>query len=186
MSRTPDDIEDELLVLQCQTGDAEALKTLIGRWQTRLGRLAYRLTGEREAARDSVQEAWLSIIRGVARLDDPARFRSWAYRIVRNKCADWVRRRGVQRVADEELRTVAPPESADPPASSDSSEEMERLREALANLPDEQRAILSLCYLDGMSVAEIAKVFDIAVGTVKSRLFHARSRLRKALERMKT
>ena len=62
---------------------------------------------------------------------------------------------------------------------------MARLRSALATLPEEQRAILSLHYLDGMSVADIARVLDVPEGTVKSRLFHARDRLRQTLERTK-
>ena len=68
MSRTHEDIRDELLVLECQEGDADALKTLIKRWQPRLGRLAWRLTAEREAARDVVQDTWLAIVRGIKRL----------------------------------------------------------------------------------------------------------------------
>ena len=78
MGRTHEDIRDELLVLHCQAGDAEALKTLIVRWQPRLVRLAWRITADPEAARDIVQDAWLAIIRGLQRLDDPALFRSWA------------------------------------------------------------------------------------------------------------
>ena len=60
---------------------------------------------------------------------------------------------------------------------------MARLREALSELPAEQRAILSLYYQDGMPVAEIARVLDVPKGTVKSRLYHARNRLKQTLER---
>ena len=183
MSRTHEDIQDELLVLQCQQGDAEALKTLITRWHPRLGRLAWRLTAEREAARDIVQEAWLAIVRGLRRLDDPARFRSWAYRIVRNKCADWIRRRVVRRDAVSELQDVAAHAGDDPSTEADSASDAARLRSALAELPREQRAILSLHYLDGMPVAEIAAALDVPKGTVKSRLYHARNRLKQTLER---
>lgn len=186
MSRTPDDIEDELLVLRCQAGDEEALRLLIGRWQARLSRLAWRLTGDREAARDVVQEAWLAIVRGLRRLDDPARFRSWACRIVNNKCADWTRRRVVRRRVTGELREQAKPPVA--PAVSahenDSSNDVARLRCALRELPDQQRAILALHYIDGFGLREIAVALDIPVGTVKSRLFHARAALRDALERI--
>ena len=182
MCRTHEDIQDELLVLQCQEGDAEALGTLVRRWQPRLGRLAWRLTGEREAARDIVQEAWLAIVRGLSRLDDPARFRSWAYRIVRNKCTDWTRRRVVHRAAAKDLQEAAT--TCDPRTPpTDSVSDVARLREALSELPAEQRAILSLHYLDGMPVAEIARVLDVPTGTVKSRLYYARDRLKRTLER---
>ncbi len=182
MSRTHEDIQDELLVIQCQEGDGEALKTLIARWQPRLGRFAWRLTGEREAARDVVQDAWLAIVRGIRRLDDPARFRAWAYRIVSNKCADWIRRRAAQRSATRDMGNAAAPSSMEDGSATESSGEVARLREALKELPDQQRAILSLHYLDGMGIAEIAEVIGVPVGTVKSRLHQARNRLKETLD----
>ncbi len=186
MSRTHEDIQDELLVLQCQEGDSEAMKALIARWHPRLGRLAWRLTAERDAAQDIVQDAWLGIVRGLRRLDDPARFRSWAYRIVTNKCADWTRRRVVQRRAAEDLRAAAAPGSGSSSNGADSPDAVDQIREALAKLPSEQRVMVSLHYLDGMGVAEIARTLDVPEGTVKSRLYHARSRLKQVLERMET
>ncbi len=184
MRRTQEDIEDELLVLKCQDGDGEALEVLVARWQPRLVRLAWRLTAEREAARDVVQDAWLAIVRKLKRLDDPARFRPWAYRIVTNKCADWTRRRVAQRKAAKDLQSAAAePKHGDPSTVTDSADEAARLRHAVTQLPDEQRAILSLHYLDEMSVAQIAEVLGVPVGTVKSRMFHARNRLRQTLER---
>ncbi len=183
MSRTPEDIHDELLVLQCQEGDNEALRTLITRWQPRLTRLAWRLTCEREATRDVVQDAWLAIVRGIGRLDDPARFRSWAYRIVTNKCTDWTRRHIVRRNVVNDMREAAASTGGVSSDETDAEGEVVRLREALTKLPDEQRAILSLHYLDGMRVGEIARTLGLPEGTVKSRMFHARNRLRQAMER---
>jgi RNA polymerase sigma-70 factor (ECF subfamily) len=186
MSRTHEDIQDELLVLRCQDGDREALKTLIARWQPRLGRLAWRLTGQREVGQDIVQDTWLAIVRGIRRLDDPARFRSWAYRIVSNKCADWTRRRVVQRNAVNDLQNAAASSTGGSSDDTDSSDEVARMRDALSKLPDEQRVVLSLHYLDGMSVAEIARTLDVPAGTVKSRLYHARNRLKQTLERIES
>ena len=161
----------------------EALRTLIARWQPQLGRLAWRLTGQRDAVRDIVQDTWLAIVRGIKRLDDPARFRPWAYRIVSNKCADWIRRRVVQRGVTQDLQDTAAPAVSCPSRETESKDESDRMHEAITRLPDEQRAILSLHYLDGMGVAEIAEVLGVPPGTVKSRLFHARNRLKETLER---
>ncbi len=183
MSRTPEDILDELLVLQSQEGDGEALKSLITRWQPRLGRLAWRLTADREAARDIVQEVWLSIVRGLNRLEDPARFRSWAYSILTNKCTDWTRRRIVQRKAAESLKNSVSSVSSELSNGACTGDATARLRQAMKQLPAEQKAILSLHYLDGMAVTEIARVLMVPIGTVKSRLYHARNRLRQTLER---
>jgi len=183
LRRTQEDIQDELLVLQCQEGDSEALEALIARWQPRFARLAWRLTSEREAARDIVQDTWLAIVRGLARLDDPARFRPWAYRIVKNKCVDWTRRRVVQRAATEELRGRATERADIDPAEQD---ETRQLRHVIDRLPDEQRMILALHYSEQMSIVEIAAVLGVPPGTVKSRLFHARNRLKEAMERTET
>lgn len=186
MCRTDEDIQDELLVLRCQEGDGEALKALIARWQPRFGRLAWRLTREREAARDVVQDTWLAIVRGLRRLDDPARFRAWAYRIVTHKCADWTRRRAARRSLEHDMRDAVGSKEARPPNGMDSEDDAGLLRGALVSLPDDQRAILSLHYLDGMGVREIARVLDVPEGTVKSRMYHARNRLKQALERVET
>jgi RNA polymerase sigma-70 factor, ECF subfamily len=87
-----DRLNDELLVLRCQEGDAEAFEALVGRWQRRLWRYAWRLTGDESAAWDALQEAWIGISRGIGRLADAAAFPAWAYRIVSNKCRDSIRR----------------------------------------------------------------------------------------------
>ena len=186
MGRTHEDIEDELLVLQAQEGDAEAIKTLVTRWHRRIVRLAWRLTAQRDAAGDIAQEAWLAIVRGLSGLDDPTRFRAWAYRIVANKCADWTRRRVSQRRVMSELRHDEIATAARQVTVSDSASDVARLRDVLAQLPQEQRVVLSLHYLDAMSVMQIADMLNVPNGTVKSRLHHARNSLKKALERIRT
>lgn len=174
-----DEIYDEWLVLRAQGRDREALGALVNRWQPRLLRHALRLTGQADAAADVLQEAWLAIVRGLRRLDDPARFPAWAYRIVTNKCADWVRRaarrRAGTRPLDEEPAAPEPPPGPEP--------EIAALRRALGRLEPQRRAILSMFYLDEMSVRQIAEALSLPVGTVKSRLHHARHHLQEILER---
>ena len=92
-------IEDELLVMDAQTGDRSAMEALVRRWQKRLWLHALRLTGDREAAWDVTQQAWLGIVKGLRRLRDPARFRAWAYRIISNESADWIRKKTSLREA---------------------------------------------------------------------------------------
>ncbi len=178
--RTPDDIHDELLVIRCQDGDREALAELVERWQPKLLRQAMRLTGTADAAADVAQETWLAIVRGIRRLDDPAAFRDWAYRIVTHKCADWVRRRQRQRAAGGPL--VAEP-AAVPPPTEDPSGDIAALRHALKLLPTQQKAILAMFYLDCLPIRLIAEMLSLPEGTVKSRLYHARCHLKEVLER---
>jgi RNA polymerase sigma factor (sigma-70 family) len=90
MADRREQLVDELLVMDAQSGRVKAMEMLVCRWQKRLWRYACRLTGSPEAAWDVTQEGWLGIVRGLSRLSDPARFRPWAYRIVTNKANDWI------------------------------------------------------------------------------------------------
>lgn len=175
MNRSADDILDEWLVIHSQTGESEALRRLVGRWQSRLLAHARRLLDRGDAAADATQEAWLAIVRGLPRLDDPARFGPWAYAIVTNKCRD-ARRRG-SREAAEAIEDHAAP------AHADADDDRDELRVALRTLSPDHRAVLALHYLDGLALADIATALELPVGTVKSRLHHARDRLRASLER---
>jgi RNA polymerase sigma factor (sigma-70 family) len=93
MKKNISNIEDQLLVMDAQDGNAEAMEALVGRWQKRLWRHVFRLTGDREAAWDITQESWIGIIKGLRKLHDPASFRAWAYRIATNKTFDWIKKR---------------------------------------------------------------------------------------------
>ena len=179
---TRDQAYEELLVLRCQDGDAGALCELVDRWQARFLGHASRLMGQPEAARDAVQEAWVAIVRGLGNLDDPARFAPWAYRIVRNKSVDWIRRQGRQRRVSQELEAQQRHAEELTRNGAAGDDDHDRLIEALHGLSRERQALLSLYYQDGFSVGEIADILEIPAGTVKSRLFHARNQLKSALE----
>ena len=172
-------INNELLVIRAQEGAVEALTELVQRWQTPLWRLAWRLTDDEQAAWDVLQEAWIAIGRRIGRLADPSAFAAWAYRITSNKSRDWIRGRRRMRRADEAYgqRWCEPQDDADA-----SQRQVTNLRDALASLSGADRAILSLRYEDRFSTAEIAEILGVPQGTVKSRLHHARQRLRRFIE----
>jgi RNA polymerase sigma-70 factor (ECF subfamily) len=172
--RTPERVFDELLVTLAQGGDAAALDRLARRWRPRHYAHARRLLRSPEAATDAVQEAWVGVVRGLGRLVDPARFPAWSFAIVTRRCRDQQRRavRTPAMDADVELAEAA---SADLDTRTD-------LRRALAALPADQRAAIALFYLEGLAVAEIASALSTPVGTIKTRLFHARRTLRRCLE----
>jgi RNA polymerase sigma factor (sigma-70 family) len=174
-----DRLNDELLVLRCQQRDAEAFEALIGRWQRRLWQHAWRLTGDDSAAWDALQEAWIGISRGINRLTDAAAFPAWAYQIISNKCRDSIRREQRRREATEMYSEQMQREEQDAAAA---KQRHSTLKEALEQLPGPDRAVLSLRYEEQFDTAEIACILGIPEGTVKSRLFNARQRLRKYLE----
>jgi RNA polymerase sigma-70 factor (ECF subfamily) len=171
-------ILDEYLVAAARTGDRRAFGWLVERWNGKLTAHAWRLTGDPEMARDATQEAWLEIVRGLNRLADESAFPAWSYRIVSRRCARQIARAvGRRRLAEQ---AAAEPEAQVPEPGA--GIENGRLRAAIAALPASQRSAIALFYLEEMSVAEVAVALDAPIGTVKTRLLHARRKLREALE----
>lgn len=177
MRRGLDQALDDYLVLLAQGGSRDAFARLAARWTPKLLAFAARALGTTEAAKDVVQDTWESATRGLARLDDPARFRAWIYAIAARKCADALRGkyRG-QRVAEAAQAMAGEPADAER-ISNDRLD----VDAALKRLPSEQRIALSLYFGEEMSVADIAAITGAPEGTVKSRLFAARKALRETL-----
>jgi RNA polymerase sigma-70 factor (ECF subfamily) len=168
VDRSVEQLADEILVMDCQSGRVRAMEMLVSRWQERLWRYALRLVGDTEAAWDITQESWLGIIRGIRRLNDPARFRSWAYRIVTNKSRDWIRKTRATKQTDiGELDDRPHKEKKDT-----------GLGELLEKLDMKKKVVLSLYYFEQLSVPEIGAALRIPNGTVKSRLYNARNELK--------
>lgn len=167
---------DEYLVASARAGSRPAFERLAERWHPKLRAHAFRLTGDADAALDMAQEGWVEIVRGLKRLDDVAAFPAWAYRIVTRRCARWVRGRQKERTLAAEYAA----ESLIQPQTGEDA--LERVRRALALLPPEQRAAVALFHLDGLSVAEVALAIDAPIGTVKTRLMHARRKLKQIFE----
>ncbi len=178
--RTREQLLDEYLVASARTGDRKAFNLLARRWQGKLIAHAWRLAGDADLAREAAQEGWIEIVRGLGRLRDERAFPAWAYQIVSRRCA---RRIGQVRhdralaaaAAAEPAEVCMPPVEGDAPAAA-------RLQAALADLPPEQRATVALFYLEDMGVAEVATALNVPAGTVKTRLMHARRKLRAVLE----
>lgn len=178
--KSQEQLYDELLVLKCQQHDLAAFNELVGRWQPRLWRYAYRLTGRDDVACDIVQEAWVAVVKGIFRLEDASLFPSWIYRILTNRWADYTRKRVRDRRMQHEVM------SSDLIASrrdQDARDSNADLRWQIERLPPGQRALLMLRYGEGFDIREIAVVLGIPEGTVKSRLFYAKQKLREGLER---
>ena len=107
MRRDKKRVLGEYLVSAARTGDRSAFDQLARLYQPELARHAWRLSGDQDMAQDVLQDAWLDIVRGLGRLNDPAAFPAWAYRIVTRKCAGMIRKR--QRVRDTQAAMAAEP-----------------------------------------------------------------------------
>lgn len=173
MDRSVEQLVDEILVMDCQSGSAKAMEMLVSRWQKRLWRYAFNLTGNTEAAWDITQDSWLGIIKGLRKLHDPARFRSWAYRIVTNKVNDWIRKnKAVKQVGLDEIQGHQHKDKKDT-----------GVKELLERLEMKSKTVLTLYYYEQLNVSEISVALKIPKGTVKSRLHIARNELRKLYQK---
>jgi RNA polymerase sigma-70 factor (ECF subfamily) len=171
---------DEYLVVAARAGDRRAFGDLVKRWQRRLLAHAWRLTGDSDAAHDSVQASWLEIARGLDRLKDERAFPAWAYRIVTRRCArataGLIRRRELAHAVEAELEVSALQPDAE------ARDDAQRLHRAIRGLPPPQRAAIALFHFEDLSIPEIAVALDVPAGTIKTRLMHARRRLRAVLQ----
>lgn len=167
-SPTPDD--ERRLIDRCLAGDAAAFEPLVERYHAPLFRAAARLLGDREAARDATQTAFLKAYGALGSYDPGLRFFSWIYRILLNDCLNRIRtKQPVSLLAD-----VAAPPAAD---AIEVRELQASVRRALLLLPREQRDVIVLRHFAELSYDEVAATLKIPAKTVKSRLFAARQRL---------
>ena len=181
MDRAAERALDEYLVALSQAGSIEALDGLARRWSPRLLRYTSRMLGGGsdavETARDVVQETWVGVIRGLRRLRDPAQFPAWIYGIATRKCADAIRANEHRR----QLHTRESNDSVEQQGPSPTWEDQIDVATAIRGLPPTHRAVVHLFYREDFKVEEIASVLGIPVGTVKSRLHHAREALKHEL-----
>ena len=178
--------EQELTIIRrVQHGDTEAFSVLVAAYEKNVFNVALQMTGNREDAQDMAQEAFLKAYNSLPSFRGDSKFSSWLYRIVSNVCLDFKRRQSRRpssslTVEDDEGETLQldiADESQSPEALLERKLTREAVRRGLASLPDEQRQILLLREIQGLSYEEIAEAMDLEPGTVKSRIFRARKKL---------
>ena len=171
------------LVASARAGDTASMARLVEMRGPRLLAHAARLVGDGEVARDIVQEAWVEILRGLNGMRNDAAFLPWALRIVSRRVAREIGRRQKARRLETDYAAEAETET---PAAELTALDAAKVRAAIAALSPEQSATVALFYLEEMSVAQVAASLDVPIGTVKTRLMHARAKLRRALEEDET
>jgi RNA polymerase sigma-70 factor, ECF subfamily len=169
----------ELLALRCRRKEKGAFEELVRTWERRLFYYIRRLVPDEQDAWDILQETWVGVIGGIGRLRDPSGLAAWLYSVARRRVLDHYRESYSRQTADEE--EIGPIE--DLPDLSPRPEDAERVHRALEQLSIPHREAITLHFLEGFSIDEIADIVGIAPGTVKSRLHYARRALRSVLER---
>lgn len=178
--------EQELTVIRrVQRGDTDAFEALVAAYEKNVFNVALQMTGNREDAQDMTQEAFLKAYSSLSSFRGDSKFSSWLYRIVSNVCLDFKRRQGrrpsssltVEDDEGENIQLDIADESQSPEALLERKMTREAVRAGLQQLPDEQRQILLLREIQGLSYEEIGEAMGLEAGTVKSRIFRARKKL---------
>jgi RNA polymerase sigma-70 factor, ECF subfamily len=165
--------EDESgLISRCLAGDSSAFEPLVERYHRPLFRVAARLLGNQEEARDMTQTAFLKAYQALATCDPDRRFFSWIYRILLNECLNALRARRQMQGLDDSM--AAPVPAVD---LMEARETSRRVRKAVLQLTEAQRDVVVLRHFAELRYEQVAAALGIPEKTVKSRLFSARQRL---------
>lgn len=179
------DVNDNELINAALAGDSAAFGRLVQTYQDRLFNNLVHVVGSVEDARDLVQDAFVQAFVKLSTFKRSAAFYTWLYRIAFNLAVSHRRRRKSPSSLDLALERQGEEPIDDgeaPPDRLEREEVTRQVREALANLPEEYRAILALREIDGCCYDTIAEMLDLPVGTVRSRLHRARQQLRDELK----
>jgi RNA polymerase sigma-70 factor (ECF subfamily) len=169
--------DEASLIRQARRGSADAIEALVRRHWESAHRAAYLIVHDAQAAEDIAQEAMLAAVRSIDGFDRRRPFRPWLHRIVANRSLDWLRARARRpEVSVEVAGEVAGAASA---ASDTLSDELMR---ALAALDPDERALIVMRHLLGYRSPELARMFGLPAGTVRTRLARALTRVRDQLE----
>jgi len=189
-------IDEVVLVKQCQQGDSAAMERLILRYQNRIYNIILKICADPDDAAELTQETFVKIIENINKFEGRSGFYTWAFRIAVNLTLNYCRRNvklGFRSLDAEQVeynsqakqllrQFLSDDSSLEPAVVAQNREMCEIAIEALKKLDDAQRAVVVLRDIEGMDYAGIAEVLNIKLGTVRSRLSRARGRLRQILE----
>ena len=164
-------MDDKEIVKKILAGNKEAFKFIVEKYMKLAYSIAYSIVGSREEALDVSQEAFIKVYKNLKKFDVNRPFLPWFIKILKNIAIDKIRKDKIKLIPLEVVENKG--------INKEIKLELER---ALANLNQEEREIIFLRHFDGYSYKEIAEILDIPIGTVMSRLFYARKKLKKMLE----
>jgi len=185
---------DRELVIAVQRGDAAAYRGLVERYQNKLYHVIYGMVRNQEDARDLTQDAFIKAFKSISSFRAEAKFYTWIYRIGMNLAIDHLRKRkrrdhtefDEQIAARDSQGQVAEIHQTDSPRKSIERKQIySAIMSALETLPEQQKQVVLLRELEGLSYKEIADIVGIPEGTVMSRLYYARKKLQGVLADLK-
>jgi RNA polymerase sigma-70 factor (ECF subfamily) len=183
-------VHDEELILRLQRGDEWAFQLLVRRFRKKIFSIAFGITLDAEESQDIMQEVFLQVYRTIGDFRGDASLATWLHRITVNRSLNWKRRWArrfkwlhVSTDSFDDEQAVAPESDLpSPEIRVVNAQTRQQIDNALKMLPDQARTVFVLRELEGLSYEEIADAIGIKLGTVRSRLFHARKRLKEVLQ----
>ncbi|MCA9057911.1 MAG: sigma-70 family RNA polymerase sigma factor [Planctomycetaceae bacterium] len=182
MNDDPTTAAERVTILLAQQGDRSAFARLIDTYDRRLLYFIRRMLGDSDGALDILQTVWLIVLKKLPRLKSPAAFRVWLYRITHDQVVSFLRRksRWPQSLADPPV-----PDDSDSTDSTDATiENVELIHRALQDLSVPHRQVLTLQFLEDLTIDETAAILDCNPGTVKSRLHYGKQALRRRIKEL--
>lgn len=186
--------EIEMLVERAREGDRSAFGQLVDEYKDKIYNYVARMLNDPYEAEDVTQEAFLRAYKSLPRFRGASSFHTWLYRIASNLAIDVVRKRKRQdptfsldeplESEDGEYERELPDETGGPEDRTSTRETRVAVRRAIMDLPEKLRDVMILYELQGETYEDIAGILDVPLGTVKSRLFNARNRLKESLEEL--
>ncbi len=186
-------MHSDTLILRARQGDQNAQGKLVQMWYKRIYNFSYKFFVDHDLAMEVTQKSFISMCRNVGGLQDPARFKSWLYKIAVNYCREEARRRKGSRSLSFDV--VWNREAEDSPVWESSGQRHENperqfhhaevsdiLQQALLELNEDQREVVIMKEFEGLKFREIAEVLNISENTVKSRMYYGLDGLKKILE----
>ncbi len=182
-------LTDEQLVELAVSENSEAFGEIVRRWERKIFALCFGMLGREDEARDAAQEAFIAAYRNLANFRGDAKVSSWLHRIAVNQCLTTKRRtktRAEDFIDDEdgsEERVFTASPNLSPARTTEKSERLELVRNAVGALPSDLRQVIVMKEFEEMTFQEISETLDLPLSTVKSRLYTALKQLRMKLER---
>lgn len=187
----PREDQDKDLVQRSQAGETEAFDELVLKYSPKLYAMIYNMTGNREDTYDVLQDVFAKAYRSIRRFRGKSTFYTWIYSIAVNMTLNFLKKRGRQRklsldamnpAAMHDPEFLAATSGSDPVREAGINELQLRLNEAMLELSEDHRTVVTLFDIQGLPHAEISKVLGVSQGTVRSRLFYAHRQLQNYLE----
>ncbi len=181
--KTPDDIDVALLRRIVDDRDMDAMKEIYQTYQAKLSAFLYRITTDRNVIEDVYNEVMMTVWNKGHQFQGNSKVSTWVYAIAQRRCLNILRKSYYKNIIisdDEEMLDRLAGEDG-----TDVTDEIPDLvSKAVSKLPPKQRMVVELCYFDGLSYEEISQIMQCPVNTVKTRMFHAKSKLEKIIKKL--